>query len=91
MYTGRYFQSSMESLKKAQNDLNYKILNSYYASLTDFYNLIGLSRTTTSDDVGWNSDEMLELRFSTIMSDDQRPCIAIDFKVAPIRGYFRVQ
>lgn len=90
MFSARYFQSSMETLKKAQNDLNYKILNDFYASLTDFYDLIGLSRTGLSDDLGWNSDKLLELRFSTIMSEDQRPCIAIDFNVSPVRDYFRV-
>lgn len=91
MYTGRTFKSSVESLRKAQNDLNHKILNNFYASLSDFYDLIGLARTTTSDDVGWNCDQLLELIFSTTMTDDQRPCIAVNFKVTPIRNYFRVQ
>lgn len=89
-YSGRYFQSDMETLKKAQNDLNYMVLNSYYASLTDFYNLIGLDRTLMSDDVGWNSDKMLELTFSTVLSDDGRPCLVMDYQVVPIRGYDRV-
>jgi hypothetical protein len=89
-FTGRYFKSDMESLKKAQNDLNYRVLNDYYASLTDFYNLVGLSPTTYSDEVGWNSDKMLELEFSTTMSDDNRPCISVGFAVTPIRGYSRI-
>lgn len=90
MYTGRYFRSDMETLKKAQNDFNYKLLNSFYASLSDFYNLIGLSITATSDEVGWNSDQQLELEFSTTMSDDQKPCIAINFRPMPSRNYFRL-
>lgn len=89
-YTGRYFHSDMESLKKAQNDLNYQVLNNYYASLSDFYDLIGLPRTEMSDEVGWNSDEILELAFSTVLSDDGRPCISINFKTVPIRNYSRV-
>lgn len=90
-YTGRYFMSDMESLKKAQNDLNYMVLNNYYASLSDFYDLIGLDRTKISDDMGWNSDKMLELTFSTVLSDDDRPCMVMDYQVVPIRGYSRVQ
>ncbi len=90
LYTGRYFQSSMETLKKAQNDLNYTVLNHQYASLTDFYSLIGLSSTKSSDDVGWNADKLLELRFSATISDDGRPCITLDFVVAPIRNFFSV-
>lgn len=89
MYSGRYFKSSMEELKKAQNDLNYNILNNFYASLNDFYDRLGLSHIKTGDEFGWNSDQMIELVFSTTMSDDQRPCISIDFSVSPIRNYFR--
>lgn len=88
-YTARYFQSDMETLKKAQNDLNYKILNNFYASLNDFYDKIGITRISHGDEVGWNSDRMVELVFSTTMSDDNRPCIAIDFDVSPVRDYFR--
>jgi hypothetical protein len=90
-YTGRYFMSDMETLKKAQNDLNYMVLNHYYASQSDFYDLIGLDRTKVSDEVGWNSDKLLELTFSTVLSDDDRPCMVVDYQVAPIRGYSRVQ
>lgn len=90
-FTGRYFKSDMETLKKAQNDLNHKLLNDYYASLSDFYDLVGLPPTSYSDEVGWNSDKLLELQFSTVLSDDGRPCISIDFRMAPIRDYYRVQ
>jgi hypothetical protein len=90
-YTGRYFMSDMETLKKAQNDLNYQVLNNYYASLSDFYDLIGLDRTKISDDMGWNSDKLLELSFSTVLSDDDRPCMVMDYQVVPIRGYSRLQ
>lgn len=89
-FTGRYFISDMETLRKAQNDINHLVNNSYYASLTDFYNEIGLSATSMSDEVGWNADKLLELKFSTVLSEDGRPCIAIDYAVAPVRDYYRL-
>lgn len=89
-FTGRYFLSDMETLRKAQNDINYDVNNNYYASLTDFYDLIGLPKTSNSDEVGWNVNSLLELRFSTVLSTDGRPCLAIDFVVSPIRGYNRL-
>lgn len=89
-FSGRYFESSMEEIKKAQNDLNYRVLNDYYASLSDFYDLVGLDRTGVSDELGWNSDELMEIEFSVVMSDEQKPCIAIDFRVQPIRNYYRI-
>lgn len=88
-HSGRYFQSSMETMKKAQNDTNYEVLNNGYASLSDFYNRLGLANTKVSDDMGWNSDKLLELTFSTTMSDEDRPCIVMDFSVAPVRNFFR--
>jgi hypothetical protein len=89
-FTRRYFVSSMEKLKKGQNDLNYQLLNDSYASLSDFYNLIGLPTTSYSDEVGWKADKLLELEFSTTMTDDQRPCISMDFNTVPVRDYYRM-
>lgn len=87
--SGRYFNSSMEELKKAQNDINYQIINDMYASLGDFYGKLGIASTAFSEEVGWTTDLQLELIFSATLSDDQRPCIAIDFRKAPLRGYHK--
>lgn len=79
LYTGRYFYSDMESLRKAENQLNARLNREMYANLSDFYSLVGLPYTTNSDDFGWNSDKLLELRITTVLSDDGRPCIAFDY------------
>jgi hypothetical protein len=91
LYTQRYFTSSVEELKSAQNEINHQVNNDYYASLTDFYNQIGLASTSFSDEVGWNSDKLLDLKFSTAIAGDGRPCITFDFVVAPIRNHYRLQ
>lgn len=89
MYSGRYFKSNMEALKKAQNDTNYQILGDSYASLTDFYGRIGLRSTESSDEVGWTADnEQLELIFSAVMTEEDKPCLAFRFNVKPFRGYW---
>lgn len=88
-YTGRYFNSDMETLKQAQNKINYRMIRENYASLNDFYDCVGLDWVPTGDDLGWNSDQMLELSFTTVLSDDQRPCIAIDFNAVPVRNFYR--
>ena len=89
LYSGRYFRSSMESLKKAQNDLNYQLLNDGYASLTEFYSLIGLTKTKFSDGVGWNSDRQLELVFASTLSEEDQPCLTVDFFTAPSVDYYK--
>lgn len=87
MTTGRYFQSTVEEIKKAENKINYELIHFMSASLSEFYELIGLPPTSFSDQVGWNMNNNIEVRFSTTMSSDGRPCIAIDFVKPPITDY----
>lgn len=91
LFTGRYFLSSMEQIRRAENDVNYMVNNNYYASLTDFYERIGLPATSMSDDFGWNADKLLELRFTSALSPLGKPVLAFEFTVMPIRGYARLQ
>lgn len=86
--TGRYFKSSVEAIRKAENEINKQILTYDYATLTDFYDKLGLRATPFSNEVGWNTERMLEVRFSTVISDDNQPCISIDYDELPIREYF---
>jgi Family of unknown function (DUF6353) len=86
--TGRYFKSTMENIRKAENEINKQIISHDYATLTDFYDKLGLRATSFSNEVGWNTDRMLEVRFSTVISDDNQPCISIDYDELPIREYF---
>lgn len=86
LYTGRYLRSDMESLRKAENDLNKLILDQFYVSLCDFYDLIGLPYTSNSSYLGWDTDRLMELNFSTTMTDSGEPCLAFEYNyVKPIR------
>jgi hypothetical protein len=78
-FTGRYFISDMEKIRKAQNEVNSIMLKHDYATLSDLYHLIGLANTTFSSGIGWQSDKLLDLYFSTAMSPDDRPCIVIEY------------
>ena len=85
LYTRRYFMSDMESLRRAQNDLNAKIIHELYTTMSEFYDILGLPHTTNSDNLGWNSDRLMELVFSTVLSEDGVPCIAFEYNyVKPV-------
>lgn len=86
-FTGRYFKSSMEALKRAENEINHQIIHDGYASVSDLYYILGLPITAFSDEVGWNQDRMLEIVYSTTLSPDNKPCIAIDFDLHPTRKF----
>lgn len=79
LYTGRYLRSDMETLRKAQNDLNMILISQIFASLDEFYDLVGLPYTSHSCMLGWTSDRFMELNFSTVMSDNGEPCLAFEY------------
>lgn len=85
--TGRYFQSTVEEIKRAENKINYRLNNFMYASASEFYDEIGLAPTTYTDNVGWNANKHVEVQFSSVLSPDGRPCLAIDFTTPPFTEY----
>lgn len=85
--TGRYFQSSVQEIRQAEVKVNHDIMNHMYASLSSFYDEIGLAPTPYSDEVGWNVNDLVTVEFSTVLSTDERPCISIDFMVHPKADY----
>lgn len=85
--TGRFFRSTMDAINKAVNATNAEIIHHDYASASYFYEELGLPATTWTDSVGWNTDQLVELAISTVLSDDEKPCIAIDFKNLPTLNY----
>lgn len=87
--TGRYFYSDMESVRKAVNDLNASLFNNTYASQNDFYRLVGLPIVAYGEEVGWRTDHMLEVSYSTMFAENSEPCSVINYDVAPIRGYYK--
>jgi hypothetical protein len=89
MMNGRYFKGDIESLRKAQNDINEQILAIDYALLNDFYEKIGLQRTELGDDFGWNHENRLELEFSSVLHDG-KPILAIGYRNNPIIKPHRV-
>jgi hypothetical protein len=88
-WSGRYFGSDVNSIDAAVNEFNRKIINDNYASLSDFWYLLSeheLPPTSGSDQVGWTTDNLLELTkvYGTHMGN---PCLVIDFEVPPTMKY----
>lgn len=89
-YTGRYFESSMEKIRKAQNDFNEMLLNGeMYASLNEFYHLLELEDTMVGEQVGFATENLLDINFSTAMTSDGRPCLAMSFRALPLQDYYK--
>lgn len=81
---GRYFKSDMDTIKRAINVINRNIITDMYASLNDFYDLIGLSPIDIGYDLGWNLDDgELDIQFSSQLAEDGTPCLVIGYSVSP--------
>lgn len=79
LYTMRYFESDAETLRRAENELNHQLMHSLYCSMSDFYNILGLQTTSDSDNLGWDSDRLVELKFSTVLAPGDKPCLAFEY------------
>ena len=86
----RLFKSDINKVKRAQNEINERMLKSAfygYASLNDFYDEIGLEPTSQGDDLGWNLDELMDVSFGAGLTKDDKPCIVLNYSVAPKYNY----
>lgn len=82
--SGRYFESDLNSIKAAVNKINEIMVYEMYAALNDFYNEIGLSNTEMGDILGWNLDDgLLEITYGSRIAEDGRPCITLEYLIAP--------
>lgn len=86
-WSGRYFNSTVARLEKAANQINATLNTDFAATLSDFYDQVGLDRTDESDMVGWNSDTPLELEFTWGSTPDERPCGVVRFRTVPYREH----
>lgn len=88
-WSQRYFPGDMESIRAAVNDFNQQMLGATHSSLTEFWSLIGLGPTSESDNVGWNTDKLLEVDY-TVVEEGAYRVIAIQFKNPPVHKYYRL-
>lgn len=88
--SSRYFRSSMESIRKAMNDINSECLNNNYASLNEFYNKIGLPPAGFGEEVGWRFDNLMDLEFSSTFDEAGVPALVIIQQNHPTSGYHKI-
>lgn len=96
-YSGRYFWSDIEFIRKAVNNLNERMLFDMHISLNEYYDEIGLEETCekTGEALGWTVDPdssnkgLIELKFSSQLDLNKQPCLVVNFVNPPIYEYCR--
>lgn len=88
-FSGRYFTSSKAKIDDAVNRINKTIIDDWCASLNDFYDEIGLDNIKLGDLMGWNAgDDLLDIYFSSQITDDGKPCLVMDYRTNPNYEYY---
>lgn len=84
----RYFKSSIDKLRKIENELNMRLRNENYISLNDFYSELNLDPVGAGQELGWSIDKgYIELEFSSHLNDDGTPCLVVGFARPPVHDY----
>ncbi|OQA41231.1 MAG: hypothetical protein BWY50_01865 [Spirochaetes bacterium ADurb.Bin315] len=85
-FSGRPFSSTIEKIRRAQNDLNLKVINEFGASHNDFYELLGLEPVRAGEILGWNSDHPMDIVFHALLVKGE-PVVAISYRQDPKSGW----
>ncbi len=83
--SGRYFMCSIETIKRAENNLNKQMLHdiSGSVSLNEFYDELGLDHVSVGEDLGWNTDQLIDVDFNSQLNDNGEPSVVLDYLAAP--------
>ena len=87
--SGRYFETSVDKIRKIENELNKRMLSELFISLNDFYYEAGLEpMKETGDDLGWNVENgLIDFGFSSQLATDGRPCLVLLYRTKPQYNY----
>lgn len=85
----QYFQSEVETIRKAINDLNYRMINGQeeYITISEFYDEIGVRHSVDTPNLGWNiyREGKIEVDMVATKMENGNPCLMLDYNTSP--GY----
>lgn len=86
--TSRTFKSSKLAVQRAEVEIGRRLLSDMYISQNEWYDEIGLPRVAMGDDVGWNHDLPLEVKFIPL-EKNEKPVLGIDYRFHPSISFNR--
>lgn len=81
--SGRYFLGDIEKIRQAQNDINEQIIGDWSATLNEWYMFLGLHPIKLGDDLGWNTNNMLKVVFTSALTSSGEPVLVLEYDVYP--------
>ena len=85
--TGRYFRSNIDNIRKAESLLNRRLYTEMWVSLNEFYDELSLPHCGVGDDIGWNVDCGIDFSFSSQLTQENQPCLVVEYDISPRYDY----
>lgn len=89
-FTGRTFRSDVETIRRAENEINARIIRDMWCPHNEFYDLVGLPHVIAGEEMGWNMDHLMELFFTSHLGEDGKTYLAIGYRKLPKADYGKV-
>lgn len=94
-YSGRYFESTLENVLRAEYTINRVVAVDYGAYLNEFYDLLGIETVEYGDHIGWSigylSDSYwvswVEFEHTKVTLDDGLECTIISIFTEPVPDF----
>lgn len=90
IFSGRYFKSDIETIRRVENNINGQLNLECYASLNEFYNGLGIPPIAVGELVGWSEPNSLSVEFGSQLTEKGEPVLTVDFLVDPKENYFKI-
>jgi hypothetical protein len=90
-WSGRYFKSTVEAIRKAENAVSQEIAKNQNAPLSVFYDALDLKPVVMGDELGWNLGHQCSIHLDAVLAREQEPCMTIEFENYPIQDYQEVR
>ena len=90
VFSGRYFKSNIETIRRVENNINGQLNAECYASLNEFYAGLGLPPIAAGELVGWSVPNSLSVEFGSQLTEKGEPVLTVDFLVSPKENYFKI-
>jgi hypothetical protein len=89
--SGRQFASTMEDVRRAENDINAAInRGAGYVSLNTLFEKLGLATCALGEELGWNLDIMCNIEYTSCLVGD-RSYVMLKYPTMPVRNYDHFQ
>jgi hypothetical protein len=83
-FSGRYFRSDAETIKKAVNEFNSILVQTGEQDVNLLYELLGLAPVQLGViSMGWTSKELMTIQFGGTVNEENIPVLVLQFRTQP--------